>query len=471
MFELEPRQLFLFAVALFVPLYLIVMHSERWLLAWVCVTAGINIFDTTIFVNMVAGRIVGLLLIPQALRSLPLMIRVKPAQAVVVGYVYLILTGVVFGFLSPWSDGGLIRAFNQIAPGRTVIYLGRTAADISISFFIARQVIKRKCTDEVVRFLLFGTSIAALGGILEFASAADLYNIITGLSPFQDEFRVRGFNYEPRGLGLMVVYGFTLAILIWSRRRTWTISGLAVLHAAALFMTSSTSALVALGAGVFGFNLFDKRARKATAGVLLLSTLFCGCLAVSGNSYIAYFIEHSRLRLSGERSDMPSPNLIQNLANRMEIFDGPALLFLASNPSYLLSGTGPGLVHLPATAYVSQNALSAWTIDTGINSIPTMGLLLEVSNMGVIGLLLWLIICVSSFHAFSRLARYHPDEREKWLTMRAAFTIGAAIYSVQTSPYSMIWPIFVGTGIAAAHLVRTEKCHRKKASVNLAALL
>ena len=76
-----------------------------------------------------------------------------------------------------------MRSFNQLPLGRTVIYLIRRTADISIAFFVAEQVIRTKRPDLVLKYVMIGTSIAAISGMAEILTGIDLYGAITGLRP------------------------------------------------------------------------------------------------------------------------------------------------------------------------------------------------------------------------------------------------------------------------------------------------
>jgi hypothetical protein len=140
----------------------------------------------------------------------------------------------------------------------------------------------------------------------------------------------------------------------------------------------------------------------------------------------------------------------------MDILDGSALLFLYHNPLYLFVGAGPGLVSLPATAYLPPSKYFAWVSETGINTPPTMGFMLELSNTGIIGLALWLIICLSIFRAFKYLSRQNSPEHIGWKIGRGAFAIVLGAYVMQISPLSALWPVFIGIGLAAYYLARVK---------------
>jgi hypothetical protein len=187
------------------------------------------------------------------------------------------------------------------------------------------------------------------------------------------------------------------------------------------------------------------------AGLVLVGTLLVICLFASEMDYVLAFKDNLTYRLTMARYNESPQNLFEELAFRMEIFDGPAFLFLVYHPLYLITGTGPGLISLPATAYLSPSVAFSYLADTGINSPPTMGGLLEISNAGLIGVMCWTIICLSSLRAFKQLIQIRPLERKMWQTARGAFIIGAAVYFVQAPA---VWPVFMGIGIGAACLVK-----------------
>jgi len=85
----DPRQILCLAVALFLPAYLILTRKKRSLLAWICFTIGMQLFDTRIITNMPAARIAGLLLLPQTVQFLPKILRTRPGKLLVIYFSYL----------------------------------------------------------------------------------------------------------------------------------------------------------------------------------------------------------------------------------------------------------------------------------------------------------------------------------------------------------------------------------------------
>ena len=448
----DPRQLFLLVIALLVPAYLIITRHDRRLLAWVCFMISIHLFDTKIITNLPAARLVGLLVIPRTIRLIPVMVRTRPGRALIVQYGYLVLLGILFGFIFPWPNGGILRMFNQMASGRALIYLIRTAADISLTLFIAQQVIKLKRPDVIIKYFLVGTSVAALGGVLEYMTDFDWYGTITGLNPYIIEHRMRGFNFESRGLGLIAVYGMLLSLLLYSRRHSWKLLALIALHAAALFLAGSTSAIIVFTLAATVLFVFDRQCRTTMFILTFIASLALGGLSVSQSQHLLAFEENAERRLTTDRISQPA-TLIEDIAFRMDILDGPPLLFLVYNPWYLLFGAGPGLVSLPAEAYIPDVAYFKEVRDAGVNSPPSSGGLLELSNAGIIGLMLWIIICMSSLKALKYLSERGKPEDRAWSIGRSVFILVAVCYLVQGS-ISSIWPVFMGSGIGAAYLVR-----------------
>ncbi|MCL5995614.1 MAG: hypothetical protein M1546_06100 [Chloroflexi bacterium] len=466
-----PQQIVILFIEVAVPFFLTVTRRNRWLLAWICFVVAVNILDTALFVNLPAARVAGLLLIPNAMSVLRHTLRTRAGSALVVQFAYLVFLGFVFGFLLPWPTGEFQRGFNQIASGRTVIYLVRTAADLSIALFVAQQIVRLMRPDLIIRYVLVGTTAAALAGVVEWLTRFDLYGMITGLRSLSLEYRMRGFNYEPRGLGLIAAHGFLFSILMFSyqRSRKWVI--VLIFHAAALMFAGSTSALLVLTAGACVLFWSSRQARPFFSIVALLGLVALPGLVALNAPQLQSYADDVVLRLVTGAIGVESGGLIDNVAFRMGVFNGSALLFLVDNPLHAIIGTGPGLVTLPATLYMPQSVSYDWLVQlgAGINSPPTIGALLELSNTGLIGWVLWAIFLLSSFRSFRYLAE-HSKPNVAWSIAGTAFLVAAAIYCLEASPLSSIWPVFVGSGLAAAYQAQKHKAQsiaRQEARVSL----
>ena len=440
-------------VAIVIPPILWLARRRQLLIGWVCLCCCIQLFDTVVLVNLQAARLAGLILLPATIFSVRDLFRARPGKVLMAQVAYLCVLGVVFGVLLPWEPGGYSRSANQLAQGRATLYLIRTLADLGVALIVATEVGKRGRPSKILHYILVGTTVAAVGGCLEAVTRFDFYGQITGLRSLSIEFRMRGFNYEPRGLGLAACQGLLLSVVWFSRKRCLGRALVILLHAGALILSGSTSAVVALAAGL-SVLLVSNRVRGAVGmGLAAAAVTAAVAIAISPGAMSAYY-DNAILRLSGARFQTEASNWIDSIAYRLEIFDGPALLFLARNPLFALMGTGPGLISLPATAYLPPGeAHFEWLAETGINSPPTMGVLLEVANAGVLGLALWVTFVRSAFLSMRRLGGMLGDPQGEWRVMALAFLAMAGVYLVQVN-VSALWGVFLGVGLGAGYLAR-----------------
>src|SRR5262249_40822698 len=268
---------------------------------------------------------------------------------------------------------------------------------------------------------------------------------------------VRGFNLEPRWLGLTMVQGGLIA-LVWSRiRRSRFLGVLAALHFAVMVLAVSASALFAAVAAWLSLVLFERRVRRpllglgALAGAAVVLLLVFGSNLSVAASWITNLSERFTLR---QALDVATRTPAEVFAQFLDIFDYTAFMVLAASPLAVLIGVGPGLVMLPGSAFIPNDPRWAWVVETneGITSLPTMGVLVEWSNGAILMVLLWVAFAVACWRAFTDMSGLDPEHADSWLLGRAAFVVVAATYLVQTSPISAIWPVFMGMGIGAAAL-------------------
>lgn len=453
------RGYIILAIGLGVPLALLLQRREQELLAWLCLTVGINIFDARLALNLPAARLVGLIVLP----FLPLgafeferLLATRPMKILLAGLAWLAFLSIVYGFLYPWPNEGYLRPFVLTAPGRVMIYGVRLVADLGIALLVARRLIRGTPPEEVLRLLLIGTSIAVVGGLIEAATHIQLYEILSGFPINQSPGRVRGFNFEPRGLGLTMVQGGFVALL-WSRHRhsRWVMA-LAIAHFVVLLMAVSASALITAAFGWLCLLIFEPKARAplitaalvAIGGVILL-LLVGNDLSVTA-AWVANLTQRFTLR---QGFDLVAQAPIKTLAQLLDIFDYTAFMALTSSPLGMLIGFGPGLVMLPGSKFIPSDGRWSWVVETneGITSPPTMGILLEWSNGGIPMLLLWFAFVITCTRALSAMAARDPENADSWRLGRGAFIAIAGTYLIQGS-LSQIWPIFMGLGLGASVL-------------------
>jgi hypothetical protein len=447
-------------VAAAVPLALLTLRRERELLAWVCVTVGVNIFDARVGLNLPAARLVGLLVLPFAALGafhLQELLRTSAFRLLLLQFGYLLLIGFIFGVLYPWEVHGFSRGWAQGAHGRTLIYLVRMLADLGLVLFTARQIASGMRPSTLVKLLLLGTTIAALGGLAEFVTDIQLYQGLTGYPINALAARVRGFNFEPRGLGLAMAHGIFLALLLYLFRRSGAALSLVDLHADVLLLSVSTSGVSAALAAWTGLMIVEPRVRRpslwfaAGAAITVVALVTWGSQSTLVQSWGFNLLQRFSIQ---DISRLVASASADTLVLFLDIFDLTAFMALRAYPLAALVGAGPGLISIPGSLFIPDTPRWAWaaTSGEGVSNVPSMGMLLEWSNGGVIGVALWIGVVVAVLGAFRRLVDSDPEERAEWRLARGAFVVGACAYLLQASPLSAMWPVLLGLGIGAALL-------------------
>ena len=220
-----------------------------------------------------------------------------------------------------------------------------------------------------------------------------------------------------------------------------------------MFLSASTSGLIATAAGLGAIWLSHRRVRRYLVR-FAIAVLIVGAAIAAANWDRASALQHLLTERVGStvRFGVAS-SWFHEIVYRMEIFDTAAALFFAANPWYGIVGTGPGLVSLPATPFMPVSPYTIGYVDTGLNSPPTMGWLLELSNGGVIALVLRAGFVVSGARSL-RWIVHHPDRgsRRSWTVARWAFVGAAVIYLLAAGFLSSVWPLFMGLAMGAAFM-------------------
>lgn len=468
---IDIRPILVAGIVLIVPVWLIAKQREDLLVKWICLTIAVDIFDPRLIVNLPAARMAGLLLLPSSLAALPAVRKTSAGKALWRYLIYLGCMAVVFGFILPWSSEGFDRLPTQMSQARAVIYFVRKVADFSLAIFLARYLWRRRRPDLLIEWFVYGTSVAAVGGVLQWLTHVDLYSLFTGAELLGLEDRMRGFNYEPRGLGLIVGQGLLFAMVLYTRHRSWRRLAVVGLHIVALFLAVSTSALFVVGAGAVALLFVDGGSRKVLAAPALIGLLLLGALIGSGlgSIFVNSWYYNVGLKLSSDKEGSAPENRLEEFALRLDIFDASAFMLFVNRPALLLTGVGPGLAGQASTDYLPAATIFDWVQEqgAGLNSVPQVGLLREACDAGLVGLFLGLVFLLASGQALSDLINNGGSSADNWRMARAAFWAATAIYLIQASPLSASFSVFLAIGLAATWLAPSRQTVVRKASTHL----
>jgi hypothetical protein len=453
---IDLRQMILAALVVILPAWLIARRLDDWLVRWICLTVAVDAFDPQLIVNLPAPRVAGLLLVPSSLAVIAIVWKSRAGKALCSYLIWLGVAGIIFGYLMPWPLQGYDRLPSQLPQVRAVVYFIRRVSDFSLIIFLARYLWKTRRPERVIRWFVGGTSIAALGGIFQWITGIDLYAAITGAQSLGLEFRMRGLNYEPRGLGLAVGHGLLFSLALFARQRSWGRFAIVLTHALALFVAVSTSGLFVIAAGLATLLLMDAKTRKAlTVSAAVILALWCATVYLfPQNGFLDSWSENVQQRMTSDKAGNVPVSKVEELALHLDIFDAAVFVMFVSRPALLLTGVGPGLSGLASTEYLPAIGLFDWVQEegAGINTVPHMGLLRELCDAGLIGVYFCVIFAIFSGRALREMSNPQNPDTDNWQLSRAVFWVATAIYLIQTSPLSAAPSVFFAIGLAATWL-------------------
>ncbi len=196
------------------------------------------------------------------------------------------------------------------------------------------------------------------------------------------EWRLRGFAYEPRGLAQNLIT--VIALLPWIPLPRWRYAFAPVFILFGLTYTFSASSILMLAGGCLGLLLyFSSFERGLIKQNLKKVSVITSALALVGSMMFYFLPENKKEYMAIRFRDLANPKI----AEKLEVFDAAAVNFLNHHPKYYILGTGPGLIYLPATEYVIKRDQPLW--GGGFQALPHMGMILMISNAGLIGLFLF----------------------------------------------------------------------------------
>jgi hypothetical protein len=441
-------------VIVVVPVWLMARRSGAGLLLWILTVTCTDVFVIRTGVNVAAASVVGLLLAPYSARVLLSSRRVTPVGWATAHLGYLAILGLAFGFAFPWPDS-IGRPFNLQAPGRAILYLLRETAGLSIAAFVAQQVAKTARPDRVLGGVLIVSTITCLAAVVEYLTGISYYRMLTEgvVAPTFWNLRVRGLNFEPRSLGIVSAHAIAIGVLyIAYRARTLLAMSAIGTAAAAMFLSASTSGLIAMASGLGAVWMSHRRVRGYMLRIAVLAVIAGGAIAAVNIGRVAALQHLLTERIGSTVRFGVATDWFHQIVYRMEVYDASAALFLAANPWYAIFGTGPGLMSLPATPFLPVSPYYLEYVRTGLNSPPTMGWLLELSNGGVVAVVTWAGFVFSAARSLHWAASQPGPNRRSWIVARWSFVAAAAIYLVTAGFLSSCWPLFMGLGMGAAFI-------------------
>lgn len=362
----------------------------RWMrndiaLAWIACVTMLDIFNSQAYMNLSAVLLFGATSLPYLWIHRKSLMKHPMLPWVGATFGLLMCLGLYYGFIQPWPDLTHQRGIKDQAGMRSILHLGRTLLEWATMLFLLLELERapRESSRTYLRALFFAGMVLAVSALLEKWLHFDFYHFFTGGRELLLADRPRGFAYEPRGLTQNLAYAIlALPFIPMSKCRylslplflfigfgySFSYSGMLVLLSGMFLLVATTRIL-----GITQFEVSRKVLfGGAVATISILATAY-GYLPATSQDYI-------KTRFSYLKE--------QGFAEKFEVFDAASINFMMHNPRHLLLGTGPGLVYLPASEYIVERDKPIW--GNHFEALPHMGLVLTLSNMGLIGLILFL---------------------------------------------------------------------------------
>jgi hypothetical protein len=373
---------------------------------WALVNSNHKLLFTLIVISMVAEAIrfnivgsmllynvIGFLMVPFVLKNmgkLPKIKGVKNMSFVIILNVFVLL--LIFGIFSPWEDLSGYRAWGQKSFGRSLITLVRLLNEFFLFYYIILLFQTKKITLQF--FLKVFFLITVISFMVAIVDRVIGYKIVKNLLYFRSnlEGRFVGFNGEPKVFGRANALAFGLLLIF--KRQIRYYKPLIVLTTIGTFISLSASSIIMYMVFIIVVSLYRNRKNIATV-VLYLSVIGLSVVALPSVLNLIpnnYGTTDKIKQVLGADDSSSQTEWVKDesfISKKFDIFDRLALIFLTENPQYLLTGVGPNLISIPASAYIPKTAIFAE--ENRIDSVPNNFINNTLSTGGLIYLFVWLV--------------------------------------------------------------------------------
>jgi hypothetical protein len=213
----------------------------------------------------------------------------------------------------------------------------------------------------------------------------------------------------------------------------------------------STAGIIVLLVGLFSFFgyffLFTRFNLKSIIAPALSIIVISSGLAL-----------YKKDNLLAHLKDRPYLYERKSVIEKFEVLDAAALNFLAKNPIHLIFGTGPGLITIPTgKKYLVREDVLQWP--NGLVALPHMGGVLQLSNGGLLGVILWLLpIFMMTKRALASLRKGHDKQY--------IFPIVLSLTILTMYVFQLRYTYYFGYALLLGYYMRTHDNQSKEESLN-----
>lgn len=381
-----------------ISIYAVIYNKKKLIIFLIGFSFTMNMFQIYLFgPTMQIYQFLGLMLLP---KSIPFVIQYfskkRIVRLLILWLVMLIFLAITYGYIFPWEDLTGMRMWSQTAQGRALVQIARYVSILSMIFYLAKVLRDRNNLFWFLRGFYSGLIINVIFALIDFASKGQLTHIIFNRELVDS--RLTGLNAEPRALGRICALGMLVSFFekFNSRNTRLCIFSFGIIG---FILAGSASALVAIIitiVTILSKNILNKKLKKTFIGLFMLIIISIAIVSFNLPVLNDQILPRINRIIKQEDREFMEPSLFAIL----EVFDRAAMRFLYANPQYTLFGTGPNLICIPASQYISLRA--SYIYGSRIDSVPHMGLIRIFSSYGFVGLFLWMVIIFSIYNTLRR---------------------------------------------------------------------
>lgn len=342
---------------------------------------------------------------------------------------YLIFLGIILGFLFPWrSDYDYLRSWSQMAGGKAIVQTVRLVAEFSLLLLIYFWLSTRQIT------LIYLLKVTAY--VISFSVLLAIFDIYFNLGLKQFMFseardigmRFTSLNGEPRSFGRVCSLVLLLLISFLRINKNYMVVIGIILSVIGVFLSFSASTYIMTIAWILLFILITGKFKYLFASIPFLVLLIV--YVIKNETFNETTIVKIEQVLATNENIYYKEKVAVNepeIFGHFEVFDRAALNFLYTHPLFVLIGTGPNLISIPSSSYLTKYSYAIY--GKTIDSTPHSFAINLIGRSGLIGLTLWLIF----------LFRFKIALNNSYKEMRALFVcLMVAEFIVVTSLFFLI---------------------------------
>lgn len=376
------------SLLIIISIYAVMFNKKKLIIFLIGFSCTMDIFAIRLFgPSMQLYQFLGLILLPQSIQFVIRNFSKKfIVRLIILWFVLLVVLAVIYGYIFPWEDLTGTRIWSQQAQGRALVQVINYTSLLSMAFYLTKVLRDRDNIALALRVIYWGVMVNVVFALINFATKGQLNYIFLDSGVIGTRFI--GLNGEPRAFARICALGMLISFFEIFNSRNIRLCAL-FFGIIGFILGGSTSAFIAVMITLIILlfkNIFKKKFIKTFAGALILIIIIITVSSMNLSIIKNYILPRLNRIMEVEDREYGEPFLIAAL----EVFDRAAMRFLYYNPQYILFGTGPNLISIPASNYISFRASQIY--GNRIDSVPHMGAIQILSNYGLMGLFLWMVI-------------------------------------------------------------------------------